>query len=102
MIYRSPVTNTIKPLNVSKDREAFTIEEVEYLFSNSWKEERVKLFALTIAMTGMRFSEASGLTVDCIHKDYIDVNKQFIDGEFAATKTKENRFIPIPEELSKN
>ena len=101
MIYRSPVTKTIKPLDVSKDREAFTIEEVEYLFSNPWKEERVKLFALTIAMTGMRFSEASGLTVDCIHKDYIDVNKQFIDGEFAATKTKENRFIPIPEELSR-
>lgn len=52
--------------------------------------------------TGMRVSELFGITLKDIHKDYIDVNKQWYGGEFHKMKTKNSyRKIPINSDLYK-
>lgn len=101
VIFRNPVSRTIKPLETTKDREAFTLDEVKYLFRNPWDDKKFMLFTLTIAMTGLRFSEAAGLTRQNVHKDYIDIYQQWQNGELSPTKERDKRFVPIPEKLSK-
>lgn len=99
IIYKNPVSKTIKPLEVDKDREAFTIEEVKHLFKDKWENEKFFLFTLTIAMTGLRYSEAAGLTVNNVHENYIDIYQQWQNG-LTPTKERDKRFIPIPKQLS--
>lgn len=100
VVLRNPVTRTIKPLEPDHDREAFTLNEVKYLFREEWDNKTFCLFTLTIAMTGLRFSEAMGLTADNVHSEYIDVYQQWQDGELTPTKERDKRFIPIPKKLS--
>lgn len=86
-----------------KQRELLTIEEVRYLYNNGkWWYDNQLIFLLDI-ITGMRISEVVALHCDNIYENYIDVchsySRQFGLGE---TKTKENRFVPIPAVLAKS
>lgn len=85
-----------------KQRELLTIEEVRDLYNKgNWWYENKLLFLLDI-ITGMRISEVVALRSENVYENYIDVrhsySRQFGLGE---TKTKENRFVPIPVVLAK-
>lgn len=100
IIYKNPVSAVIKALDVNSDRVAFTIEQLHYLFDKQWEDYQSWLFALTGAITGMRFSEVNGLQASQIHDGYIEVNQQYTSNELKnITKTKEYRFVTIPKKL---
>ena len=85
-----------------KQRELLTIEEVRDLYNNGkWWYDNQLIFLLDI-ITGMRISEVVALHRDNIYENYVDVchsySRQFGLG---ATKTNENRFVPIPTVLAK-
>ena len=101
LVIKNPVSKNVKPLDVQQKREAFRLDEVKYIFSKPWKDRKLFLYALTVAMTGMRYSEVSGLTKENVHENYIDVYQQYIFGRLAPTKSRDSRFITIPECLSK-
>lgn len=100
IIYKNPVSSVLKALDTESNRTAFTMEQVKFLFRNEWKDKQAWLFALTGAVTGMRFSEVNGLQASQILDGYINVNQQYTNGEFKnMTKSKECRFVTIPKRL---
>lgn len=99
LIIRNPINKNIRPLDVEKNREAFTMKEVEYLFENKWDNEECYFYSLTAAITGLRFSEVAGLKPENIYEDYIDVKTQFLEKE-CDVKHHEARFVTIPKILA--
>lgn len=99
IIYKSPVNKTVASLKVEHKREAFTDEELDYIFSNYFEDERYYLFLLLGPLTGMRFSEALGLTRENIKDGYIEITHQYNNNKIKDIKTKEKRFITIPKKL---
>ena len=100
LIYKNPVSATLKALDTESSRVAFTMDQVRYLFNQKWDDKQAWLFALTGAITGMRFSEVNGLQKDQIKNGYINIDRQYTNNEFKdMTKTKEARFITIPKRL---
>lgn len=83
-------------------RDAFTLEELKQLIITMPKE--FKNFVAFLALTGMRISEAIGITEDDIKHDkdflYIDLKKQFNNHKYKPLKTKECRCIPIIPEVA--
>lgn len=100
LIYKNPVSSTLKALDTESSREAFTLDQVQFLLGKKWEDKQAWLFALTGAITGMRFSEVNGLQAEQIKDGYINIDRQYTNGEFKdMTKTKEARFITIPKRL---
>lgn len=100
LIFENPF-QFIKPLkNNSKGRDAFSLEEVKKLIAEL---PQYKDTILLIALTGMRRTEAGGVTVaDIKNKEdllYIDLNKQYSLGKYSKLKTKKARIIPVIPEL---
>ena len=61
----------IKPLvSISKERDAFTVNEAERIFSATWNKEETRLINLTAALTGMRISEILGIGKANLHEKY--------------------------------
>lgn len=66
----------IKPLKVVyKKRGIFTPSELMRLFKTPavWCDFRHYALNLLVSVTAMRMGEIRGLTVDCVHKDYIEI-----------------------------
>ena len=85
-----------------KDRDAFTLQEVQILYQRF--EDREKKAVLFLALTGLRISEAKGVTLDDIKKhpsgfDYIDLKRQWYNNEYRPLKTGDSRQVPIIPEL---
>lgn len=102
-ITTNPCT-AVQSLSVNKrTRDAFSLEELECIFRQQWTNKERKLFAITAAVTGMRFSEIQGLRKEVIFQNYLDVNGQWDSKTKAITpvKTGESRKVRIPEWLSK-
>lgn len=102
VIEYNPCANLTFRTIEKKQRELLTLEEVKKIYnSNKWWNENQLIFLLDI-ITGMRISEVVALRSENIYENYIDVkhsySRQFGLGN---TKTSENRFVPIPAELSK-
>lgn len=100
-IFKNPV-NSIKKLPRDSEREAFTEKQVlDIINNNNWTHYPSRLFTIVGAVTGMRFSEILGLQPDSLHDDYIEINRQYYDGELTDTKTGDNRFVTCPPRLIK-
>lgn len=86
--------------NIKKD--SFTLEEIKTIYNTI--SPIYKNFILILALTGLRISEAAGVSESDIKKDsnnnyYIDLKKQYGRGEFLPLKNKLARPVPISEEL---
>lgn len=89
------------PTDDSEEVNAFTREQIISMFSKKWNDDEVRLFSLIGALTGMRISEILAIRKDNLFEKYIDVTDQRIKYELKPLKTKEARFVPIPEGLYK-
>ena len=92
----------LEPLQAPQEnRDAFTLEEVRKLAAQVIPE--FHNIILLMALTGMRISEAVGITQDDIKQGdgflYIDLNKQWNRGEYTPLKNKNARVIPIIPEI---
>lgn len=85
----------------SKERDAFTYEEIVFIYKNI--PDEFKNIILLMACTGLRISEAVGLITDDVkmNKDceYIHLYRQLNNGKYKELKNKEVRDIPIITEL---
>lgn len=86
-----------------KERSLLTEDELTEFFKLAFttQNKKASLALLLGACTGMRVGEIMGLKPDCVYENYIDINKSFhpMFG-LGDTKTKQNRYVPIPRELS--
>lgn len=98
VILRNPC-ESVKKLPKDSERKAFTENQVLSIVNSEWTHYTSRLFTITGAITGMRFSEILGLKPDVLHDDYIDIKRQYYDGELTSTKTGENRFVTCPPKL---
>lgn len=98
IILKNPV-ESVRKLPKDTEREAFTKEQVLSIINRDWQHNAARLFVITGAITGMRFSEILGLQPECLHDNYINVTQQWYDGKLTDTKTGENRFVTCPEKL---
>lgn len=98
-INKNPMKSIVS-LQEENKREAFTIDEVKYLFSQKWNEKdlEVKLICLVSALTGLRISEALGLQKEQLCDGYINVDRQLYQKKLKETKG-DFRFVTIPKKL---
>lgn len=99
----NPCSNLTFRTVEKKERELLTIQEVKEMYHNGkWWYDNQLIFLLDI-ITGMRISEIVALQSENIFHNYIDVkhsySRQFGLGN---TKTSENRYVPIPNELAES
>lgn len=99
LIKFNPASNLCFRKIEKKNRQLLTIDEIKSCYnSNYWNEEIMRKAFLLTSITGMRIGEVSGLRNSDIHTTYIDVNHSYnITFGIGATKTKQNRKVPIPE-----
>ena len=94
----------VKQLYVSPEtsRGAFTIDEIQKLFSLEWDSPLAKLACLLSSFTGMRMGEVRALKAGAIRNGYIIVSLA-LDGNSNEKSTKSGRirYCPIPEQLEK-
>ncbi len=88
----------IKRLPVTRrERVILRPEEVRAFFGQEWTDPRQKAINLLAATTGMRLGECRGLKVDCVHDDWIDVKRNWQDGEgLKLPKGNKPRIVPVP------
>lgn len=94
--------NKLEPLQIKyQERDAFTLDEVIDLYKKIGEEFRP--VTLLMALTGLRISEAIGLTKNDIKEGngflYIALTKQKLKKEYKPLKNKKNRDIPIIPEI---
>ena len=97
----SPIKAGFKSLvQPHSKREAFTLEEILRIFSTPIKSVKPWLMILTSVLTGMRISEIRGLDIKNVNEGYINIVQQYYKQSVVpSTKTKSNRFVPIPKKL---
>ena len=104
------INNADKVLNYASDTKEKGIvssDEHKALFNMDhidlyWKGSSLHcLLNYTASVTGLRLGELLALTREKIKPNYIDVSNSY-DKKYGmkSTKTNENRFVPIPPELS--
>lgn len=97
------ISNPFKTGKIKKESETFVLSKTDYEFLlDRIKFDDVKLGVIILYHTGLRISELSGLTWDCITDNNIIINKQFSNkyGEFREPKSENSvRTIPIHSNL---
>lgn len=83
-----------------KNKDSFRRGEIIDIYHKA--PDNMKDFILLLAITGMRLSEAFGVSQADIKKEgevyFIDLNKQLTEiGYYTPLKTKQKRIIPLPE-----
>lgn len=101
MIEENPLDKITFRKIEKKHRELLTEEEIKQIYNADWTREESKRMFLLAAVTGMRIGECSGLLKECVHDTYLDVKHSY-DPKLGLgeTKTKLNRFVPVPKGLS--
>lgn len=91
----------LEPMRMNDSgRDAFTIEEIKFIVENI--SEEFKKTVLLMALTGMRISEAVGVTVEDVKKGactYIELTRQFSHKQYIPLKNKKPRSIPITPKI---
>lgn len=100
-LQKNPIPSTFGSMRQERRREAFTVDELIYIFGKKWQYSEIKYFCMLSAITGMRFSEVRGLQKEQLFDNYIEIDRQFYFDKLAATKTGEKRFAPVPERFIK-
>jgi len=84
-------------------REVLTVPEAHLVLnSNRWRDERERIANVVAAATGLRQGEILGLTVDRVHRGYIDVSQVWDRVSYrlkTATKSGESRVVPISKRV---
>ena len=108
-IPNNPATNTTLPRVQKKEIHPLTNEQAKEFLSVAAEDEFYKLYKL-ILFTGMRESEAIGLTWDCVNfedktiKIYRQLQKRTVESGgyvFAPLKNSKTRVITIPNTVIK-
>jgi integrase len=104
LITVNPCAKVKKLKNDRKKIEIITVEEVQKLFSKTWKsiwnDKEIAYIANRLAsLTGMRAGEIMGLRGEYVFDDYIYVCGSYGEYGYGPTKTKETRFIPLIPEM---
>ncbi len=100
-LQKNPIPSTFGSMSQERRREAFTIEELVYMFKQEWRLPELKYFCMLSAITGMRFSEIRGLQKEQLFDNYIEIDRQYYIDKIGPTKTGVNRFTPVPERFVK-
>ncbi|WP_147612303.1 tyrosine-type recombinase/integrase [Treponema pectinovorum] len=83
-----------------KERQLLTIDEIKAIYNGSWRNEYYKRAFLLLCITGMRIGEVIGLLSENVFDDRLNVCHTYSrDHGLGPTKTRVNRFVPIPKEL---
>lgn len=98
-ITTSPFSESFYRLQTGRTKKAMEEELLLEILNNNKVPKIYWLLFLTAAVTGLRRGELLGLQKSDIKDNYIDVTKQWSNGEFISLKTKEPRFITIPAKL---
>lgn len=96
ILKKNPIPSTFGSMRQERRREAFSIEELVYIFRQEWRYSELKYFCLLSAVTGMRFSEVRGLQKEQVFDNYIEIDRQYYLDKMVPTKTGAKRFTPIP------
>ena len=99
ILKKNPIPSTFGSMRQERRRDAFTIEEIVYIFNQKWTNLELKYFCMLSAVTGMRFSEIRGLQEEQLFDKYIEIDRQYYTDKIAATKTGEKRFTTVPEKF---
>ena len=101
IITSNPCLNVRRLKSDSDEKEVFTLQEIKFLFSSEWKNEKIKLMCKISALTGMRESEIRALTIDKVKRSYIVVDSNFetFAKKIKSTKSGKTRYVPITESL---
>ena len=94
----NPARDT-KPLYESKEpaREAFTMTEIDRLFSVEWASPLARTASLLAAFTGMRIGEVRALRGIDVSDDAVCISHSIdADGRMKCTKSGKKRLCPIP------
>lgn len=85
-----------------RTRELLTVEEISSVYkSDLWRWESARRAFLTCCITGMRIGEVTGLQSVEVGEDRLNVQHS-LHPQFGlgATKTRVNRFVPIPPAMN--
>lgn len=97
------ISNPFKTGKIKKESETFVLSKKDFEFLlKRIKYEDVKMGIIILYHTGLRISELSGLTWDCINDNNIIINKQLYSkfDTFSETKSENSvRTIPIHSKL---
>lgn len=99
IIQKNPIPHSFRGMRQKNNREAFSLNELEYIFKQKWEHNELKYFCLLSAVTGMRFSEIRGLQNDQLFDSYIKIDRQYYVDKISETKTGCKRFATIPSRL---
>lgn len=100
-IKKSPYPEILVLQRGKSKREAFTKNEILYLFSKQWDKPKTEIFCLLSAITGMRYSEIAGLQLEQLKDNYILIDRQTYRDRITTTKTGEKRFVTLPNRFIK-
>ena len=92
----------VKPLFAEPtERGCYTPEQIARIFADPWSDELCELACRLSSLTGMRIGEVQGLTLSCIHEDYITLEHSWADKEgLKAPKNGRSRVVPIPLQMA--
>ncbi len=100
LIEKSPADG-IRPLIAEeKVRSAFSIEEIQKIFSFKWDSKIAYSASFLAAFTGMRLGEIRALRFSRIHPGYIVIDSSWSDnGGLKSTKSGKARVVSITERM---
>lgn len=104
-IMTNPI-DKLEPLQNTDEakKDAFTLDEIKLIYKEI--EPEFKSLVLILALTGLRISEAAGVSDEdfkpCSYGEYIYINHQFLRGELVPLKTKSSiRPLPVTSDIKK-
>ena len=99
LIYLSPLRGVRPFARNPKPRKAFEIDDAVRILHADFKSEKIRIFILTAALTGMRAGEIMAIRRETLHPAYIEVKDQIQNKTLCPTKTKTARIVPIIPEV---
>lgn len=98
----NPCSKNLQNIHID-DREEYIDKELYQKIYDSLTDPHEKAFVKLLHETGLRKSEAVGITIKDIQKDMVDINKQYNRGKFKPPKSKHGyRQLPISKSLVKD
>lgn len=101
-IIEKNVSLDVKPLIENRGRRgAFTVAQIDLLFSTPWDNRFAYIACSLSARTGMRVGEIRALTTQQVFPDHILVDASWADGGEGrkGTKSGHSRVVPITDDI---
>lgn len=99
LIFLSPINGIKSFARNPRPRNAFELADAVLILHSDFSSEKIRIYLLVAALTGMRVSEILAIRKETLHKTYIEVKDQIQNKTLRPTKTKTTRIVPIIPEL---